>query len=96
MMRFCSCIVVEDDDFGGGGGVEYPVVMPMMAITTKELSLRGSFRFHPEFATAVSLMQKGLIDVSPLITQTFPLEQAVEAFETAGDRSRAIKAQLRF
>ncbi len=37
--------------------------LPMMAITSKELELRGSFRFHEEFATGVSLMQKGLIDV---------------------------------
>ncbi len=38
--------------------------VPMMAITSKELDLRGSFRFHEEFAVAVRLMQAGLIDVS--------------------------------
>ena len=41
MMRFCSCIVVEDDDFWGGGGVEYPVVMPMMAITRRVINVIG-------------------------------------------------------
>ncbi len=70
--------------------------LPVQAITAKELSLKGSFRFHAEFHTGVSLMQKGLIDVKPFITQTFPLHQAVEAFETAGDRSRAMKAQISF
>lgn len=31
--------------------------LPMMAITAEELDLRGSFRFHEEFAVAISLMQ---------------------------------------
>ncbi len=70
--------------------------VPMMALTSKELNLKGSFRFHEEFFTGVSLMQKGLIVVKPFITQTFPLKDAVQAFETAGDRSRAVKAQIAF
>jgi len=70
--------------------------LPMQAITAKELTIKGSFRFHDEFFTAVSLMRKGLIDVRPLITHKFGLDDAVEAFETAGDRSRAMKAQIAF
>jgi L-idonate 5-dehydrogenase len=70
--------------------------LPMMAITAKELELRGSFRFHEEFATGVGLMQKGLIDVKPLITHTVPLADAVTAFELASDRSQAMKAQIAF
>lgn len=70
--------------------------LPMMAITAKELELRGSFRFHSEFATGVSLMRKGLIDVRPLITHTVPLAEALSAFEIASDRSRAMKAQIAF
>ncbi|MET1411463.1 L-idonate 5-dehydrogenase [Roseibium sp. HPY-6] len=70
--------------------------LPMMAITAKELELKGSFRFHEEFFSAVSLMQKGLIDVKPFITQTLPLQDAVAAFEIAGDRSQAVKAQIAF
>lgn len=70
--------------------------LPMMAITAKELDLRGSFRFHEEFATGVSLMRNGLIDVKPLITHTVPLDDALSAFEIASDRSRAMKAQITF
>lgn len=70
--------------------------LPMMAITAKELDLRGSFRFHAEFATGVTLMQKGLIDVTPLITHTLPLAEAEAAFRIASDRSQAMKAQIRF
>lgn len=70
--------------------------LPMMAITAKELELRGSFRFHEEFATGVGLMRKGLIDVKPLITHTLPLSEAATAFELASDRSLAMKAQIAF
>ena len=77
-------------------GLGGDMTLPMMALTAKELALKGSFRFHEEFFTAVSLMQKSLIDVTPLITQTVGLGQAMEAFETAGDRTRAMKAQINF
>jgi len=77
-------------------GLGGDMALPMMAITAKELDLRGSFRFHSEFATGVGLMQKGLIDVKPLITHTLPLDRAVEAFTIASDRSSAMKAQIAF
>jgi L-idonate 5-dehydrogenase len=77
-------------------GLGGDMVLPMMAITAKELELRGSFRFHGEFATGVGLMQKGLIDVKPLITHTVALHQAEAAFKLASDRSLAMKAQIAF
>jgi L-idonate 5-dehydrogenase len=70
--------------------------VPMQAITSKELEIRGSFRFHSEFAIGVELMRKGLIDVKPLISQTLPLAQSVEAFTLASDRSQAMKVQIEF
>jgi len=70
--------------------------VPMMQITAKELELRGSFRFHEEFATAVHLMRSGRVDVKPLISHTLPLEEAERAFDIASDRSQAMKAQIAF
>ncbi|GHA32769.1 L-idonate 5-dehydrogenase [Devosia pacifica] len=70
--------------------------LPMLTITSKELDLRGCFRFHEEYAIGVELMQKRLIDTRPLITHTLPLEAAIKAFETASDRSSAIKVQIAF
>jgi L-idonate 5-dehydrogenase len=75
-------------------GMSGDMSIPLMMVTAKELSLMGSFRFHEEFASAVALMQKGLIDVKPLITHSFALSDFQEAFETATDRSRAMKVQL--
>ena len=77
---------------GLGGDMNVPV----QALTAKELSLRGSFRFHEEFPLAVAMMQKRLIDVAPLITHTVPLAEAEKAFHIASDRAQAIKAQIAF
>ncbi|MGC9371261.1 MAG: L-idonate 5-dehydrogenase [Paracoccaceae bacterium] len=77
-------------------GLSGDMSVPMMQVTAKELELRGAFRFHEEFATAVRMMAQGLIDVTPLLTQTFALDDYQAAFETAADKSRAMKVQLDF
>lgn len=77
-------------------GLGGDMTLPVQAMTAKEIELRGSFRFHSEFFTAVDMMKAGRLDVNPLITHTFPLEEALPAFEMASDRSRAIKAQIAF
>jgi L-idonate 5-dehydrogenase len=70
--------------------------LPMMAITAKELDLRGSFRFHAEFPLAVALMQQGRVDVKPLISHSLPLAEYDAAFALAGDKAQALKVQLAF
>lgn len=55
-------------------------------IVTREIDYRGSYRFADEISDALALLRDGL-DVEPLLTDTFDLEDAVAAFETAGDRS---------
>lgn len=77
-------------------GLGGDMTLPMMQITAKELVLKGSFRFHSEYATAISLMQKGLIDVKPLISETVRLDDALRGFELANDRSKAMKVQIAF
>lgn len=77
-------------------GLGGDMTLPVGILTAKEIEWRGTFRFHTEFALAVALTNQGLIDVSPLISATFPFEQAVAAFELAADRSKAMKVQLSF
>lgn len=77
-------------------GLGGDMTLPVQAMTAKEIDLRGSFRFHEEFAMAVKLMQAGRIDVEPLISHTMPIDEAMAAFELAGDRSQAMKVQLSF
>jgi L-idonate 5-dehydrogenase len=77
-------------------GLGGDMTLPMMQITAKELSLKGSFRFHAEYATAISLMQKKLIDVKPLISENVGLDEALKGFDLANDRSKAMKVQIAF
>ncbi len=77
---------------GLGGDMQ----LPMQAMTAKELVLHGSFRFHHEFPLAVEMMKAGRLDVKPLITHSFPIADAVSAFELASDRSQALKVQIAF
>lgn len=77
-------------------GLGGDMTLPVQAMTAKELELRGSFRFHEEFFTAVEIMQAGRLNVKPLVTHVFDLNDAVPAFEMASDRSQAIKAQIAF
>lgn len=70
--------------------------LPMNTIVTKELDLRGAFRFHEEFAMAVELLNKGLINVKSLISATVPYRDASRAFALAADRSQAMKVVLDF
>lgn len=77
-------------------GLGGDVTIPQNTIVAKEIELRGSFRFHDEFELAVSLIASGRVDVMPLLTDVFDIDDATRAFETAGDRTRAMKVQLTF
>lgn len=55
-------------------------------IVTREIQYRGSYRFVDEISDAIKLMSTG-IDVSPLMTHSFDLTDAVEALAVAADRS---------
>lgn len=77
-------------------GLGGDMTLPMQAMTAKELQLKGSFRFHAEFFTAVDMMRTARLDVRPLITHVMGVNEAVQAFERAGDRTQAIKVNITF
>ena len=77
---------------GLGGDVSIPQNM----VVGKELSICGSFRFHAEFALAVALINEGRVDLSLVITGSYPMADAVTAFQLAGDRKRAMKVLIDF
>jgi L-idonate 5-dehydrogenase len=77
-------------------GLGGDVAIPQNVVVAKELEIRGSFRFHAEFALAVRLINEGRVNLAPVITHTMALAQAREAFELASDRSRAMKVLLDF
>lgn len=77
-------------------GLGGDVSLPVNVLVAKEIQLRGTFRFDAEFEWAVQFIGSGAIDVAPLLTEIVPMDDAVRAFELAGDRSRAMKVQLAF
>ena len=77
---------------GLGGDVSIPQNM----VVAKEIEMRGTFRFHEEFGLAVDLINRRMVDMNPLLSGVYRLDEAVKAFEIAGDRSRSMKVQLTF
>lgn len=81
--------VVQIGNLPGG---DIPV--PANAVMSKEIDLRGTFRFGAEFAEAVQLIADGRVDVLSLITARVPLGEAPAALRLALDRSRSMKVIL--
>ena len=77
---------------GLGGSMDFP----LPSVVTKEIGVVGSFRFDEEFALAVDLIGRRRVDLSSLISQSFPLSRARDAFDLAADRKQAMKVQLTF
>lgn len=75
-------------------GVAGSLSLPINAIVGKEIAFKGTHRFHGEFGEAVALIDAGQINVQPMITATYQLQDAHAAFTAALDRSSAIKVQL--
>ncbi len=77
-----------------GLGADIP--LPLSIVVTKELRVTGSFRFDHEFAVAADLIDRGRIDVCPLLTGVYPVAEAAQAFVAASDKATAMKVQLQF
>jgi L-idonate 5-dehydrogenase len=79
-------------------GMLPPGEIPVAAnlLMAQEIDYLGSFRFHEEYQMAVDFLKNNKIDVRPLITGTYGLEDADAAMKAAADREKNIKVQLRF
>ncbi len=77
-------------------GLGGDVGIPQNTVVAREIEIRGSFRFHEEFGLAVDLINHRRVDVKPLLSATYPVDDAVAAFDAAGDRTSAMKVQLTF
>ncbi|CAO0802117.1 unnamed protein product [Mucor circinelloides] len=69
-------------------------VMPIDLISTREIDIRGNFRYAQAHQEAIALLASGHVSTEGLVTHRFPLEQAVDAFEQAQQSSGAIKIHI--
>ena len=71
---------------------EKPVELDMNIVMIKEIELKGSLGWNgSEFRQSFELMKSGKVDRKTLITHTFPLAKAKEAFETQLNTREAVK-----
>ena len=71
-----------------------PLPFVVNELMAKELDLCGAFRWGIEFDWAVRYLSVRRVDVRPLLTEQFPLQDAVKAFELAKDKSQSTKVQV--
>jgi D-xylulose reductase len=73
-----------------------PVAFDIAALTTKELRVESVFRYAHQYDRAIALIASGKVDLKPLITETFPFEKSIPAFERAAEgRPADVKLQIR-
>lgn len=77
-------------------GLHDPVMkLPMFNLGTREVDLKGIFRYRDTYPTCISLLESGLVDVKPLITHRFALDELLEAFTVAKEgRDGALKVMF--
>ena len=71
-----------------------PLPFVVNEIMAKEIDLRGVFRWGIEFDWAVRYLSARRVDVRPLLTEQFPLQDAVKAFALAKDKTQSTKVQV--
>jgi L-idonate 5-dehydrogenase len=71
-----------------------PLPFVVNEIMVKELDFKGAFRWGIEFDWAVEYIASRRVDVRPLLSGQFPLNDAVKAFELAKDKTQSTKVQL--
>lgn len=69
---------------------------PIAHAITRELRLIGSFRFNDEIDEAIAAISEGSLPIGPIVTHSFPVGDALEAFAVASDASVSGKVLLAF
>ncbi|PRB13899.1 alcohol dehydrogenase catalytic domain-containing protein [Microbacterium sp. MYb62] len=75
-------------------GGEVPA--PMATAITRELTLRGSFRFGAEFDAVIAALADGSLDVRGIISEVLPVDDALDAFALAADPASSCKVLIDF
>ncbi|KAK3765707.1 hypothetical protein RRG08_026182 [Elysia crispata] len=69
------------------------VEMPVVNAGVREVDIRGIFRYVNCYPTALAMIASGKVNVKPLVTHRFKLEESIKAFEAA-KRGEGIKIMI--
>ena len=73
-----------------------PVRLDVSAIAAKEIRIETIFRYANVFDRALAMIASGKVDLKPLVSQTFPFEKSIAAFERAVEgRPTDVKLQIK-
>jgi D-xylulose reductase len=73
-----------------------PVAFDVVSAAAKEVRIETVFRYANVYDRAIAMIASGKVDLKPLVTETFPFEQSIPAFERAAEaRPGDVKLQIR-
>jgi D-xylulose reductase len=73
-----------------------PVPLDISSIASREIRVETVFRYANVFDRALAMIASGKVDLKPLISQTFPFEESIAAFERAAEgRPKDVKLQIK-
>lgn len=72
-----------------------PVKLDIVAAQAKEARIETIFRYAHVYPRVLALMGSGKLDVKPLITDTYPFEKSIDAYDYAADpKPESVKVQV--
>ena len=87
-VELTSNIAIKGVESGGmvvlvGLGGKPTMNLPVADILLREVDVRGVFRYVNDYPTALEMVASGRIDVKPLITHNYKMEDTLKAFHTS-------------
>ncbi|CAH1252768.1 SORD [Branchiostoma lanceolatum] len=67
--------------------------IPLLDAALKEVDIRGNLRYANDYPTALAMIASGQVNVKPLVSHRYSLEQTLEAFEFA-KKGEGIKVMI--
>ncbi len=72
------------------GNLSAKAEIPLQQIVTKQISLQGSCAICGEYEDVLAMMQKGVVDVRPLLSKIAPLSDGAEWFQRLYEKEKGL------